>query len=225
MKFTTKQIEDLINCLKGLPDPRHNRGKRHRQISILAISICAVLCGARGFAAIAEWATYRTQNQLSRLWCRYDEKKECYVPPSEPTIRRLLQTIDAEIVDRVIYQWLAALCDSSAIAFDGKVLKGARGDDGTQVHLLSAVTHQEGITVSQKQISSKSNEIPAARPLLEPLDLKGKVVTGDAMHTQRDLARFLVEKKHADYFFTVKDNQQTLREDIEAVELNDGFPP
>ena len=225
MKFTTKQIEDLIHCLKGLPDPRHNRGKRHRQLSILAISICAVLCGARSFAAIAEWATYRTQNQLNRLWCRYDEKKELYVPPSEPTIRRLLQTIDAEIVDQAIYKWLATLCDSSAVAFDGKVLKGARNDDGTQVHLLSAVTHQEGITISQKQIASKSNEIPTARPLLEPLNLKGKVVTGDAMHTQRDLARFLVEKKHADYFFTVKDNQQTLREDIEAVDLNDGFPP
>ena len=124
-----------------------------------------------------------------------------------------------------VYKWLATLCDSSAIAFDGKVLKGARNDDGTRVHLLSAVTHQEGITISQKQIASKSNEIPAARPLLEPLNLEGKVITGDALHTQRDLARFLVEKKHADYFFTVKDNQPTLREDIEAVDLNDGFPP
>ena len=224
MKFTTKQIGDLIKCLKGLPDPRHNRGKRHRQISILAISICAVLCGARSFAAIAEWAQHRTQNQLNRLWCRYDEKKMCYVPPSEPTIRRLLQTIDAEIVDQVIYKWLSTLCDSSAVAFDGKVLKGARNDDGTQVHLLSAVTHQGGITVSQKQISSKSNEIPAARPLLEPLDLKGRVVTGDALHTQRDLARFLVEKKHADYFFIVKDNQPTLKADIKAVDYN-GSPP
>ena len=93
-----------------------------------------------------------------------------------------------------VYKWLATLCDSSAVAFDGKVLKGARNDDGTRVHLLSAVTHQEGITISQKQIASKSNEIPAARPLLEPLNLKGKVVTGDALHTQRDLARFLVEK-------------------------------
>ena len=63
---------------------------------------------------------------------------------SEPSIRRLLQTIDAEIVDQVIYKWLATLCDSSAVAFDGKVLKGARNDDGTRVHLLSAVTSPRG---------------------------------------------------------------------------------
>lgn len=204
MKFSKKQIEDLIHTLKSLPDPRHNRGKRHRQISILAISICAVLCGARSFAAIAEWAKHRSQNQLNRLWCRYDEKKQCLVPPSEPTIRRLLQTIDAEVVDQSIYKWLASLCDGSAVAFDGKVLKGARNDNGSPVHLLSAIIQQEGITIAQKQIASKSNEIPAARPLLEPLDLKGKVVTGDALHTQRDLARFIVKEKQADYFFYSK---------------------
>lgn len=225
MYFKKKQVEDLINTLKSIPDPRHKRGKRHRSISVLAISICAVLCGARSFAAIAEWGKHRTQNQLKRLWCRYDDKKDCYVPPSEPTIRRLLQSVDAEIVDQTIYRWLASLCDSSAVAFDGKVLKGARKEDGSQVHLLSAVIHQEGITIAQKQIESKSNEIPAARPLLEPLDLKGKVVTGDALHTQKDLARFLVEKKHADYFFTVKDNQPTLREDIAALDLNESFSP
>jgi predicted transposase YbfD/YdcC len=60
---------------------------------------------------------------------------------------------------------------------------------------------------------------------LEPLDLKGKVVTGDAMHTQTSLARFLVEKKKADYLFTVKDNQSTLKEDIETLNLSDSFPP
>jgi predicted transposase YbfD/YdcC len=60
---------------------------------------------------------------------------------------------------------------------------------------------------------------------LQPLDLKGKVVTADAMHTQKDLARFIVEDKKADYCFTVKDNQQTLREDIADLALNENFPP
>jgi|TARA_B100000959_G_C14726130_1_gene518988 predicted transposase YbfD/YdcC len=60
---------------------------------------------------------------------------------------------------------------------------------------------------------------------LEPLDLKGKAVTGDAMHTQTDLARFLVEEKHADYLFTVKDNQSTLKEDIKTLKLTGAFPP
>lgn len=225
MKFTKKQLEDLIDILRSLKDPRHKRGKRHRKISILAIAICAVLCGARGYSAIAQWAQHRTQNQLKRLWCRYNEKSNRYQPPSEPTIRRVLQAIDAEAVDQAIYAWLSSLFSGCAVAFDGKVLKGARNEDGSQVHLLSAIIHQKGITIAQKQIASKSNEIPAAKPLLEPLDLKGKVVTGDAMHTQTNLARFLVEKKKADYLFTVKDNQATLKEDIQALNLSNAIPP
>jgi len=225
MNFTKKQLKQLIEILKSLPDPRKKRGKRHRIISIMSIAICAVLCGARSYAAIAEWAQHRTKKQLERLWCRYDEKKRCYIPPSEPTIRRVLQSIDAETVDQTIYGWLNSLFSGSAVAFDGKVLKGARDDNGNQVHLLSAIIHQKGITIAQKQIESKTNEIPIARPLLEPLDLKSQVVTGDALHTQKDLASFLVEKKKADYLFTVKDNQQTLKDDIKTLALNEGFPP
>lgn len=225
MKFTTKQLKTLIETLKLLPDPRHNRGKRHRMISIIAISICAVLCGARSYVAIAQWAQHRTQKQLKRLWSRYNDKTQQYEPPSEPTIRRVLQSIDAEAVDQAIYGWLNSLFSGDAVAFDGKVLKGARNENGSQIHLLSAIIQQEGITVAQKQIASKTNEIPTARPLLEPLDLNGKVVTGDAMHTQTDLARFLVEEKHADYLLTAKDNQSTLKEDIKTLKLTDTFPP
>jgi hypothetical protein len=225
MKFTKKQIELLVDALRAIPDPRHKKGLRHRKISILAISICAVLCGVRSYAAIAEWAQNRTQNQLERLWSRYSDKKQQYEAPSEPTIRRLLQSIDAEAVDQAIYGWLSSLFPADAVAFDGKVLKGARNEDGSQLHLLSAIIHKQGITIAQKQVASKSNEIPAARPLLEPLNLKGTVVTGDALHTQKDLARFLVEEKQADYCFTVKDNQPTLKQDIETLALNKGFSP
>ena len=225
MNFTKKQLKDLIEILKSIPDPRKKRGTRHRIISIMAIAICAVLCGARSYTAIAEWAQHRTQNQLRRLWSRYDDKKICYIPPSEPTIRRVLQSIDAETVDQAIYGWLNTLFSGSAVAFDGKVLKGARDHDGKQVHLLSAIIQQQGITIAQKQIESKTNEIPTARPLLEPLDLKSQVVTGDALHTQKNLARFLVQDKQADYLFTVKDNQPTLKDDIKALALNEGFPP
>jgi hypothetical protein len=128
------------------------------------------LCGARNYAAIAQWASHRSQNQLKRLWCRFNENTQSYQPPSEPTIRRLLQSVDAEAVDQAIYGWLHRLFSGSAVAFDGKVLKGARHEDGSQVHLLSAIVHQQAITIAQRQIASKSNEIPTAQPLLQPLD-------------------------------------------------------
>lgn len=223
MQLSEKQASELIETLKTIPDPRFKKGVRHRNLSIVALSICAVLCGCRGYTAIAQWSKRCSQKMLDRLWCR--KKGEVYIPPSEPTIRRQLQKIDAEKVDMAISDWVGRLSSGSAIGIDGKTLKGARREDGTKVHLLSAFIHQQGITIAQKEVSAKSNEIPSAIPLLEPLDLKAKVVTADALHTQKDLARFLVQEKQADYCFTVKDNQPTLRENIAYLGLNEDFPP
>ncbi len=142
-----------------------------------------------------------------------------------PTIRRQLQKIDAEVVDLAISDWLGKLTSGNTIGIDGKTVRGARRKDGTQVHLLSAFLHHQGITIAQQEISAKSNEIPAAIPLLEPLELKGKIVTADALHIQKDLANFLIQTKKADYCFTVKDNQSTLKNDIAYLGLNEGFPP
>jgi hypothetical protein len=223
MQLSEKQASDLIEIIKTLSDPRSKRGVRHRNLSIIAISICAVICGCRGYSAIAQWSKQCSQRMLERLWCR--KKDDHYIPPSEPTIRRQLQRIDAEEVDRAISDWVSRLSTGIAIGIDGKTLRGARRDDGTKVHLLSAFIHQQGITLAQKEVSAKSNEIPAAIPLLEQLDLKNKIITADALHTQKDLARFIVREKQADYCFTVKDNQSNLKEDIAYLGLNEAFPP
>jgi len=223
MQLSQKQAAALIEALKTIPDYRCKRGVRHRSLSIIALSICAVICGCRGYTAIAQWTKRCSQKMLERLWCA--KKDRVYIPPSEPTIRRHLQKIDAEKVDLAVSDWLRQLSSGDAICIDGKTLRGARREDGTKVHLLSAVIQREGITVAQKEVASKSNEIPTAIPLLEPLELKGKVVTADAMHTHKDLACFLVQEKQADYLFTVKDNQPTLKEDIAYLGLNEAFPP
>lgn len=199
----------LVDHLRRIPDPRKRRGIRHQQTPILAIAVCAILSGARSYTAIAEWAADLTQEQLSRFQCRYDLNKGKYIAPSEPTIRRTLQSVDANEVDRAITNWLGQAFDSEAIAFDGKTLRGSRDANGTVVHLVSAFVHKEGVVIAQQHVDQKSNEITAVRPLLDPLDLEGKVVTGDALHTQTATARYLKEEKHADYVFTVKDNQKT----------------
>ncbi len=123
-----------------------------------------------------------------------------------------------------MFGWLGSLCSDTAVAFDGKTLKGA-ANGTSKVHLLSAVTHQTGVSLGQQAVDSKTNEIPIAKKLLAPLDLEGKVVTADAMHTQVDTARFIVEEKNADYFFIVKENQSTLKEDIASLHLENAFPP
>src|SRR5579863_1737854 len=112
---------------------------------------------------------------------------------------------------------LAKSDPNDPLALDGKTLNGARRKDGTQVHLLSAFLHQQASLRSRWE--EKTNEIPQLKRLLEPLDYPG-VVTADAMHTQRETARFRVE---ADSLFIAK-NQRSIREDIAALG-HDDFPP
>jgi hypothetical protein len=227
LKLSRSKAEELLRILMSLPDCRKRRGRRHDLTSLLAISICAVLCGARSYVAIAEWAARCSQNLLKRLGCRRSRLSKLYKPPSEPTLRRVLQSIDAEQVDRALTGWLRRLggVEGQAVAIDGKTLRGAQRADGGQVHLLSAILHGCGVTLGQCEVDAKSNEIPAAPVLLSPLDLTGMTVTADALHTQRELARLLVTDKGADYCFTVKDNQPTLKQDIAELFEPVAFPP
>lgn len=212
----------LLDHLKALPDPRKPRGMRHKLRTVLAVAICACLSGSRSLAAIAEWIAQQPRDILRRLGCR--RKGSGFIVPSEPTIRRVLQRIDADKLDEIAGEWLSQQSDGKGVAIDGKALRGSGNAKKNQVHLLSALLHKEGIAVSQREVDKKSNEITAAEPLLEPLELKGKVVTADAMHTQTKLARYLVEDKHADYLFQVKENQPGLLRDIQDLDASDFFP-
>jgi hypothetical protein len=214
----------LVDVLAAVKDPRKRRGVRHDQVSILAVAVCACLAGCKSLAAMAQWAGGLAQPLLKRLGCRYNFRLRRYLPPSEPTLRRTLQSVDADEVDTRVGRWLLAQSEDDGVALDGKTLRGSRSDGGKAVHLMSALLHQEGLVVSQTAVSEKSNEITAVRPLLEPIDIKGKMVTADAMHAQVDHARFIVEEKEADYFFTVKANQPGLLKDIQSLNADDFFP-
>ena len=217
----------LFARLRALPDVRKARGIRHDLASILAVAIGAVVCGARSFVAIGEWSARLSPEMRRRLHCRRQPQTGAYQAPSEATIRRTLQGMDAEALDRVLNEWVASRHRAepgSGIAVDGKVVRGARGADGRQVHVFAAILHGQGVVLAQRQIPDKTNEIPEFRPLLTPLDLEGRVVTADAMHAQVDHARFLVEEKKADYVFTVKENHPTLLTDIQELDA-DSFSP
>jgi hypothetical protein len=210
----------LMDLLRSLVDPRKPRGVRHPVATVVGIAICAALSGARSFCAIAEWAQGLTREALKQLGSNRPQ------PPSEPTIRRVLQRIDAESLDAHLSRWLLqhhALA-GRAVAVDGKTLRGAHDVAKRPPHLLSAILHQEAVVLGQIAVEEKTNEIPKLPHLLDPLPLQGAVVTADAMHTQQETARYLVEHKQADYLFTVKDNPSTLRQDIADLNLN-SFPP
>jgi len=210
----------LMDLLQQVTDPRRPRGVRHPVVTVVAIAVCAALAGARSFNAIAQWAQGLSREALRRLGATR------WTPPSEPTIRRVLQQLDADRLDAQLGQWLLGLQarPGRGLSVDGKTLRGGHDRGQAAPHLLSAILHQEAVVVAQVDVAAHTNEIPELSRLLDPLPLAGAVVTADALHTQTETARYLVEEKHADYVFTVKDNQPTLREDIAALGL-DTFPP
>lgn len=211
----------LMDLLQSVPDPRHRRGIRHPVRTVVALAVCAAVAGARSFTAIAQWARGLSAEALRQLGATRR------TPPSEPTIRRVLQQVHADQLDAQVGPWLlqvAARRSGAALSVDGKTLRGGHARGQAAPHLLSAILHQDAVVVAQTAVPAATNEIPALPRLLAPLPLAGAVVTADALHTQAETARFLVEEKHADYVFTVKENQPTLRDDIAALRLA-AFPP
>ncbi len=212
--------DGLMDLLRTVPDPRHRRGVRHPVRTVVALALCAAVAGARSFTAIAQWAQGLSAEALRRLGATRR------TPPSEPTIRRVLQSVDADRLDAQLGPWLlrVAAPRGARLSVDGKTVRGGHARGAAAPHLLSAILHQDAVVVAQVAVPPTTNEIPMLPRLLAPLPLAGAVVTADALHTQTETARFLVEEKQADYVFTVKENQATLRDDIAALRL-DAFPP
>ncbi len=202
----------LFEVLCEVPDTRKRRGVRHKIQSLLATAICAVLAGARSFTAMGEWAAEQSKDTLMRLGSKRGR------PPSERTYRRLFYGIDVADLDRRTGSWIAEqqrLVAGVGLAIDGKTVRGSSDGDKAAIHLLSAIVHGSSAVVAQAVVDSKTNEITRVEPLLDGLDIAGVVVTGDALLTQREIARHIVEDKQADYVMTAKDNQPTLRKDID----------
>jgi predicted transposase YbfD/YdcC len=201
----------LLERFGQLPDPRGRRGRRHPLAGSLVIAAAAVLAGARSFAAIGQFSRTLPQATLARLGTWQRPYSSWHVAPSETTLRCVLQQVDASELDRVVGCWLAeqAAAGRGPIAVDGKVLRGTHQADGHQVHLFAALAHHSGTVLAQRKVDATTNETTQLEPLLDQVDLAGRVVTADALHTNSTEARWLVERG-ADYVLTVKDNQPGL---------------
>jgi hypothetical protein len=212
------ECPSLRECLARMPDPRDPRGLRHTLTSLLLAAVAAVLAGARSFTAVGEWVADAPPQVLASLGVRRDPLTGRFQPPDEATIRRVLETIDADAFDAAVGSWLAGRLRAGhqrpghrrrprrALAVDGKAVRGTRhaSGDGQAVHLLAAADQQAGAVLAQTRVDGKTNEVTRFAPLLEPLDLAGWVITADALHTQRDHAQFLVKTKGAHYILIVE---------------------
>jgi hypothetical protein len=219
-KLMFKNKDSLLSLLKKIPDARDNRGKRHPLAMILAISVCAMLSGARGYQGIYDFAKKLSHTDLKRLgaWSK--------TVPVYSTFREVLMKLNAQEFDKLIYGWLAkiSLEKAEVISLDGKTLRGSHDGKSKAIHLLSALLMDEKITISQANVGKKTNEIPVLKETLQNLDIENKIITADAMHTQSETARVIVKEKKANYIFTVKDNQKKLKNKLKSLDY-EAFPP
>ncbi|WP_328457143.1 ISAs1 family transposase [Streptomyces sp. NBC_00386] len=186
-------------------------GRRYRLGSLLALCMVAVLGGATSLAAIARFAAETDSDLRKQLGLTSST-------PNASTLGRLLARLDGDALDDTVGAWLARYAADPVdepgdtlvgLAVDGKTVRGSR-TDGTAVHLLAAALHTCQTVIAQRQIAAKSNEIPAFAPLLDRIDLRGVVVTADAMHTQRTHAEHVITAG-GHYLLVVKGNQCATR--------------
>jgi hypothetical protein len=234
----------LLAFLAEVPDPRSRHGRQHSLSAILGLVCCAILCGCRSIAAIAQFAHDQDLHFMHRLgFTRRPLKRH--------GLRKVLNALDVEAFEAALSRWASqvlgqpvrapdAACGGDlppaagvplqALALDGKTLRGSGDAVQSAVHLLALVAHATGLPLAQAALprgADKTNEHKAALALLEGLVLTGRVVTADAMFTHRDFCQH-VRDRGGHYLVFVKENQPTLLRDIQAAlasEAAEAFSP
>ncbi|MDR3377877.1 MAG: ISAs1 family transposase [Verrucomicrobiae bacterium] len=213
-RHTVKEIRSIVEQLRQVPDFRV-RVESYPLWSLLAICLLAVLCGApRGSKDLAKFARKLSQAQRRALGIRLRHGR--YPAPSQPTFWRLLQEISGVKLEQILVsvqeQLRGPAPKNELVALDGKEPKHGGGQS-----VLTAVCVPSQYYLASAIVNTKTNEIPVAQRLFQDLDLRGQLVSLDALHTQTETARAIVLSTGGDYLLTVKDNQPTLRQHIEQL--------
>jgi predicted transposase YbfD/YdcC len=208
-------LDSLYAWLARLRDQRHARGVRYALVTVLLFLVLAKLAGQDRLYGISQWVRYRKE-PLAQVFHLKKPRAPC-----ANTYRNILgRVINIEEFEQTVRDFFASQPNagqSIVIALDGKTLRGtiAAGQTRGQ-HLLAAFLPAEGWVLFQVEVDGKENEITAAPRVLKCLDLRGKIVTGDAMFAQRELSLQVI-RTGGNYIWMVKDNQSTLRQDIELL--------
>jgi predicted transposase YbfD/YdcC len=204
----------IVEHFADLEDPRNGRRQDHLLLDIITIAICAVICGADGWVAIEEFGKAKEQ------WLRTFLKLANGIP-SHDTFGRVFAHLDPEQFQTGFVSWVQAISrvtEGQVVAIDGKKLR--RSHDGTlgkaAIHMVSAWASANRLVLGQLKVDDKSNEITAIPALLKLLEIKGCIVTIDAMGCQTEITQLIIEKE-ADYVLALKGNQGTLHRDVQEL--------
>ena len=195
----------------SLTDPRR-RKVTYPLVNVVIIAVCAVSCGADDFVAIATWGRLKRDCQTTILELSAGI-------PSHDRFNAIFQALDPAAFEKCLLGWIAELHEATAgqvVAIDGKTLRGSfdRASGKSAIHMVSAWATANRLSLGQVVVDEKSNEITAIPALLKLLELKGCLVTIDAMGCQTAIAEAILDRG-ADYVLAVKDNQPTLHRAIE----------
>lgn len=201
----------LLHYFEALKDPRVDRSKLHSLSEIIFIAIAGTIAGAEGWRELEAFA------HAKRHWLtRYLALP--HGPPSDDTFRRVISRLDPVVFEDGFRAWMRAAVTASAgqlVCLDGKTLRGSydHHDGQAPLHLVSAWAAHNRMVLAQEAVSDHGNEITALPDLLAILDLRGCIVTIDAMGTQRVIAE-QIQQQRGDYVLALKSNHPTLYEDV-----------
>ena len=219
-----QELRSLWSVLhQQVRESRHCQGLRHKQATVLTIVFAYLLCGGEGgHRSVATFAQDLTQRQREMVRCWFNRQTRTYDVPTENCIYRVLKAVPVLEFQQALWAWQRVrhgAQDGNVIVLDGKAL---RGSGGTQ--LVGAINAQSGRTLGVEAVADKSNEIPAGQTLLDRLELDGTIALMDALHTQVETARAVVQEGGGDYVLFVKGNQGHLQKQAQHF-LPEDFSP
>jgi predicted transposase YbfD/YdcC len=204
----------IVGHFVDLEDPRVERTKRHLLLDIVVIAICAVICGADSWVAVALFG------KAKLAWL----KRFLELPngiPSHDTFGRVFARLKPEQFEKCFLQWIAAVSDITAgqvVAIDGKTVRRSHdtGIGRGAIHMVSAWATANELVLGQVKVDDKSNEITAIPALLQVLEISDCIVTIDAMGCQTEIAKTIVDQG-AEYVLALKENQPHMHEDVKLL--------
>lgn len=207
--------DTFLDYFSDIKDPRiQNHNFRHRIIDILVITVLATICGADG------WAEIERFGKSKQDWLKTFLELPNGIP-SHDTFGRVFSILNPKELEKCFSAWLKSLSvdlKNEIIALDGKTVRGSgnKRQKEPAIHLVSAWAAKSRIMLAQVKTEDKSNEITAMPKLLDMLDIKGSIITIDAMGCQTEIAK-KIKKKEAHYLFCLKENQKTLYDNVVSI--------
>ena len=212
------QPRPLIEVFADMPDFRKARGKRHSLKAIFSLSCCAMLCGYRSYSAISEWGRNYGGKLVQALG--FTHKKT----PCASTLHTVFRNIDKKEVESKLGSWAESVMsdaeipedDLAGVSLDGKTLGGSKKQGAPGTHLLSAVSHKLGVTLTQQAGEHSTDDMRIIHEALQNLIIEGRVFTMDALNAQRNTAETITQEG-GDYVMIAKGNQPSLLDDVKTV--------